>query len=123
MYEQDHATVEPRSDSSLPAGTFSYEIPSNKPGIRHRLRQWEAENAATYVPTMLTVDAPQPGAIHNSLTRSQSGDFRADDEGGESDVLPEQIFDQDGLVDVGSKRSFLLPGDLVELSYVCPFAT
>lgn len=57
--------------------------------------------------------------MSNNNTRPQPGDFRVeeDDDPDELD-MPDLIFDRGDLVDVGSRRTFLLAGDLVELLYV-----
>jgi hypothetical protein len=79
------------------------------------LRQWEAENASTYVPPELD-DSPKLGEVYNILTRPAEGEFRADHNvDGEHEGLHETLFDQSDLLDVGSRREFLRPGDLVEL--------
>jgi len=61
-------------------------------------------------------DRPKKGDVSNNNTRPQPGDFRVeeDDDADELDL----IFDRGDLVDVGSRRTFLLAGDLVELLYV-----
>jgi hypothetical protein len=61
------------------------------------------------------------GDVLNNTTRPQPGVFQI--EGEEEDDYEDfnmaaPIFDRGELVDVGSKRTFLLPGDLVELLYV-----
>lgn len=64
-------------------------------------------------------DRPKKGDVSNNNTRPQPGDFRVeeDDDADELD-MPDLIFDRGDLVDVGSRRAFLLAGDLVELLYV-----
>ena len=54
--------------------------------------------------------------VLNNLTRTNDGDFRIepDEEEAENDA-PSMVYDE--LVDVGDRRLFLLPGDLVELRY------
>ena len=56
------------------------------------------------------------GVVLNNLTRTNDGDFRIelDKEHIENDG-PSLFYDE--LVDVGDRRAFLLPGDLVELRY------
>jgi hypothetical protein len=60
------------------------------------------------------------GAVLNNTTRPQPGSFQIEGEEDEDDDfnLAAPIFDRDELVDVGNRRTFLLPGDLVELLYV-----
>jgi hypothetical protein len=71
--------------------------------------------------------APQPkesnirkGDVLNNGLRPQLGDFRLEGDEDEYDdgSMHAPIFDRGEMVDVGSKRTFLLPGDLVELLYV-----
>jgi len=80
---------------------------------------WESENSKpNYLPTIN--DYARPGATENYVTRPPDGDkFVSPDEGTISSDLP--IFDRDELLDVGDRRGFLLPGDLVEIAYVYSF--
>lgn len=81
--------------------------------IRERLRAWEAENASQYVPVTIN-DNALPGTMENSSSRIQDTKFEIDDE---EDVVDDDIHNVgfDDLVDVGSRRGFLIPGDLVEV--------
>ncbi|CAD6448035.1 1353846e-dc6b-43b6-9319-69fe45749672 [Sclerotinia trifoliorum] len=81
--------------------------------IRERLRAWEAENASQYVPVTIN-DNASPGTVENSSSRIQDIKFEIDDE---EDVVNDDIHNVgfDDLVDVGSRRGFLIPGDLVEV--------
>lgn len=107
------STLEPNPEPPPP------EIPSTGSSIRDRLRKWELEHAADYV----MAQAPKEGTIRkgdvvNSTTRPQLGFFEveADEEDDFEDAkMATAIFDRGEMVDVGSKRTFLLPGDLVEL--------
>jgi hypothetical protein len=58
--------------------------------------------------------------VLNNVTRPQAGDFQleGDEDEYEDGNMLTPIFDRGEMVDVGSKRTFLLPGDLVELLYV-----
>lgn len=58
--------------------------------------------------------------VLNNVTRPQAGDFQleGDEDEYEDGNMLRPIFDRGEMVDVGSKRTFLLPGDLVELLYV-----
>lgn len=86
--------------------------------IRRRLRVWEAKNAHNFASPPELVDYVSPGQVTNSLTRMTTSEFEV-----EQEVAPWNIgtigsrFDFDERLDVGHKRSFLLPGDLVELLY------
>jgi hypothetical protein len=57
------------------------------------------------------------GDVLNNTTRPQPGVFQIEGEEDEyEDInMSTPIFDRGEMVDVGSKRTFLLPGDLVEL--------
>jgi hypothetical protein len=95
--------------------------PSIESGFRQRLRQWEKEHAEAYVMTPAPKESNlRRGDVLNNTTRPQPGLFQI--EGEEDDFedfnMAKPIFDRGELVDVGSKRTFLLPGDLVELLYV-----
>ncbi|KAF7867408.1 hypothetical protein EAF04_005491 [Stromatinia cepivora] len=81
--------------------------------IREQLRAWEAEHASQYVPVTINDDA-SPGTMENSSSRIQETKFEIDDE---EDVVNDDIHNVgfDDLVDVGSRRGFLIPGDLVEV--------
>jgi hypothetical protein len=84
--------------------------------IIERLRQWEATNASTFVPPPEPNDHPTPGDVVNSWTRPGSEDFTVDPNlDGTNDDIYATVFGQDDLLDVGNSRTFLRPGDLVEL--------
>jgi hypothetical protein len=72
------------------------------------LKQWEAENASTFFLPLDIRDAPKPGAIQNPMDRDDSVKL-------DSSEAIEEMFDRNDLLDVGTKRKFLRPGDLVEL--------
>lgn len=95
----------------LPAETTSTE--TNRPRIRERLRQWEAENAHKHVHQIPPPDVAEPGKISNPGMSGES-EFRIESDEGQFDFGLE-LYDRDSLVDVGDDRGFLLPGDLVEL--------
>lgn len=84
--------------------------------MKERLRQWEVENAATYTLPPDLAEIGDQGGILNDLTRTNDGDYRVAldkfEQGTEDDTLTIRL---DEMVDVGDKRGFLLPGDLVEL--------
>lgn len=107
-------------DSNTDTGISPSEIPTITSNIRQRLRQWETENAHKFTAVLDAVDLPQPGALWNTPQRQPSGQFQVDSEDADtsSDVSRVSLFDQNDLVDVGSTRAFLVPGDLVELRYV-----
>lgn len=84
--------------------------------IIERLRQWEATNASTFVPPPEPNDNPTPGNVVNSWIRSRSKDFMVDPNvDGTNDDIYAKVLGQDDLLDVGDSRTFLRPGDLVEL--------
>jgi hypothetical protein len=84
--------------------------------IIERLRQWEATNASTFVPPQEPNDHPTPGNVVNSWIRPRSKDFMVDPNvDGTNDDIYAKVLGQDDLLDVGDSRSFLRPGDLVEL--------
>lgn len=85
--------------------------------IRQRLRQWEVENAATFDLPPELEEWTGPGDMRNDLTRPLEGDQKIDsNEGPEEHDYSLHVFDRDDLLDVGARRKFLRPGDLVELS-------
>lgn len=114
---QNRATVEAQSTSDFPS-----EPPVHS-NIRDRLRKWESENVTVLTPVTLNtfeiLDKPSKGLLSNSAVRPQSNDFYLELEEEESDVKDDgpAVFEHD-LVDVGLRRSFLVPGDMVELTYV-----
>lgn len=68
---------------------------------------------------METIDKPMPQKVTNSAVRPQSSDFYLEVEPEEYvDRNDERISFEHDLVDVGLRRSFLVPGDMVELTYV-----
>ncbi|ATZ45619.1 Bcdss1 [Botrytis cinerea B05.10] len=81
--------------------------------IRKRLEAWEAEHASQYIPVTINDDA-SPGSLDNASSRIQDTKFEIDDE---EDAVHDDISSVrfDDLVDVGSRRGFLIPGDLVEV--------
>jgi len=85
--------------------------------IRQRLKQWESENASSIVLPRETLEKMEPESIYNTLTQALDGKFELDttmDSKGDDDLgIPG--FGQDDLQDVGTRRNFLRPGDLVEL--------
>ena len=96
-------------------------LPPINSSLRDRLREWEKEHAASYVM------APVPretnlgkGAVLNNTTRPQPGSFQIEGEEDDYDDsnMAAPLFDRGELVDVGNRRTFLLPGDMVELLYV-----
>ncbi|KAG4031420.1 hypothetical protein MFRU_009g01940 [Monilinia fructicola] len=80
--------------------------------IRDRLRAWEAEHASRFVP-ITTNDGAEPGSVENTSTRIEDSQFEIDNEDVDDDGIENLGFDD--LVDVGSRRGFLIPGDLVEV--------
>jgi hypothetical protein len=97
------------------------EIASTGSSFRDRLRKWEIEHAAEYVMAPVPKESNiRQGEVLNNVTRPQPGDFRleGDEDEYEDGNVHAPIFDRGEMVDVGSKRTFLLPGDLVELLYV-----
>jgi hypothetical protein len=96
------------------------EVPSTAPSIRERLRQWEIEHADAFQAIPPPSYIVNSGDVLNSATRPQPGEFQVEteeDEVEEGDAYTSAFYSR-GMVDVGSKRTFLLPGDLVELLYV-----
>ncbi|KAE8444591.1 hypothetical protein EG329_014422 [Mollisiaceae sp. DMI_Dod_QoI] len=105
------ATVQPES-----ANTLSQEPPPFQLDTRERLRQWELENVSSINPIIDLFDQPNTTGTINGATRVQSGEFllERDYENNMEDKDNTPHFEND-LVDVGQKRNFLLPGDMVEL--------
>jgi hypothetical protein len=97
-----------------------FESPPDRPNIRERLRQWQVENPANHFQPPEFFNALQAEDVVNTMTRPNTNDFRVetDDEDARDDSLRQPMFDEHGLIDVGSNRKFLLPGDLVDLMLV-----
>lgn len=101
----------PDVSETVPFSTLPIET-----DIRQRLRQWEIENAGSYIPLeMINETKGILGGVLNSST-SQSGiDLESNNDESRDEDDTASVFEQDELVDVGTKRTFLIPGDLVEL--------
>jgi hypothetical protein len=84
--------------------------------IRKQLREWEIENSGSYIPapTLRKEDGGLGGVTNSSRNQNEMVDIDRDMEKIDEDNYT-QVFERDELVDVGVKRTFLLPGDLVEL--------
>jgi hypothetical protein len=100
-------------DASEPVPFPTIPIESD---IRKRLRQWEIENRGTYVP-LETINETKGifGGVLNSSTGQAGMDLESNNDERADEEDNASVFEQDELVDVGTKRTFLLPGDLVEL--------
>lgn len=85
--------------------------------VRNQLRAWELANPPPIVPEI--PDLPMPGAVSNEFSRPKEGEERVVFDA-DSTPLDFQVFAHDELLDVGSRRGFLLPGDLLEFEYVQP---
>ncbi|KUJ22761.1 RNB-domain-containing protein [Mollisia scopiformis] len=109
------ATVEAQSANALPQ-----EPPLYQANIRERLKQWELENAESVNTELPDIVARMSGNnIVNQAIRPQSSEFFID-------MDPEESVDEEhnrysiranemDMVDVGLRRNFLLPGDMVEV--------
>jgi hypothetical protein len=96
-------------------------LPPINSTLRDRLREWEKEHAASYVMAPMVRETNlSKGAVLNNTTRPQPGSFEIEEEEDEYDnsYMAAPLFDRGELVDVGNQRTFLLPGDMVELLYV-----
>ena len=86
---------------------------------RDKLRKWELDNAALYArPDTRIGEQPQPGDVVNSVGKSSNGvDFEVAPLDGESEYQVNSIseFETDGTGDIGSDRTYLLPGDMVSI--------
>ncbi|KAG9245989.1 hypothetical protein BJ878DRAFT_540734 [Calycina marina] len=85
------------------------------PPIRDRLRRWEAENASSFKPVPELINEWVPGRVGN-LIEIDTSMFRVDPIDTESD-LSDTVYDGEA-ADVGVSRSFLRPGDMVDLSSI-----
>ena len=92
----------------------------DRPNIRRRLRQWQIENPIKKFQPSEFYNTFQAENVVNTITRPNTNDFRVetDEEDARDDSLGLPMFDEHGLIDVGSNRKFLLPGDLVDLTLV-----
>lgn len=92
-----------------------------KSDIRERLRQWELENVVSLNPMLDLYSKPVPGQVLNTGIHSQTNDFYVVNLEKEEDDMEDgggfTTFEHD-LVDVGLRRNFLMPGDMVEIVYV-----
>jgi hypothetical protein len=67
----------------------------------------------------LSLDTLPPGEIRNALSKRGNEEFAVDTNSDDTDGdLHKMVFGRDDLIDVGSDRVFLRPGDLVELLFV-----
>ena len=106
--------VQPVTDNGPPSA-----VSPSKPNIRERLWLWEEENKILSIPFQDPFTPKfRPGEVVNSSFRGNAEFILEPDatDTGDIDRLG-PVFDKDELVDVGSSRTFLLPGDLVELTY------
>lgn len=89
--------------------------------IIDRLRGWETENAPTYEPPLELIDGPIGGEVYNPPGREVFSSLRIDPNmDGADETSQEIVFNQDELLDLGTSRTFLRRGDLVEL--LCVFS-
>ncbi|PQE20946.1 hypothetical protein CJF30_00002282 [Rutstroemia sp. NJR-2017a BBW] len=103
--------VEGHGTSSEDQSLYRVVAPE-KPRIRERLKLWEAENSHKHV-YVGNADDARPGLVGNSATRVAGEEFEVDEDA-ETEV-DDSKFTQDDLLDVGGKRGYFIPGDLVEL--------
>ena len=113
---QHYASVEKTLDQI--SKTTSNDLPvSTKPtDIRQRLREWEAEQEANNQILSTLPSEWEPGQVGN-VVESDTTNFKVDPIDNKSDI-DNTVFNGEDLVDVGTGRVFLLPGDLVEIACV-----
>ncbi|KAH7364338.1 hypothetical protein BKA65DRAFT_532959 [Rhexocercosporidium sp. MPI-PUGE-AT-0058] len=111
------SSIEAQTVGSLPQEPPP-PLSTSRPSIRQRLRQWEMENAVSYENPGFVIDKATHGNVSNEVLQVSYNDFSGEDVEPKSEV-EEHIgldFERFDMVDVGDSRSFLLPGDLVELT-------
>ncbi|TVY36079.1 Mitochondrial protein cyt-4 [Lachnellula occidentalis] len=106
-----HAAWEPVPDPSptLPIDT----------NIRERLRKWEIANAESLTPFGYwgkEVGVGVGDVTNGTRNHDALADIDRDTESIDEEKYA-QVFERDELVDIGVNRTFLLPGDLVELRF------
>ena len=110
-----HITATQRRSSQYT--TLQEKADSSK--IRENLKQWQIENDAENAISPLALPFKSIGRraeIANEVRFDSMGqNLSQDDEIGQDDMSNFSPFQKDDLVDVGGHRTFLLPGDLVEL--------
>jgi len=86
--------------------------------IRDYMKRWQIHHAAdnTLIPSPLTVTKHRTTTTTNRSFKLNDQDFDAQEEDAVEDIHGFRPFLKDDLVDVGGQRTFLLPGDMVELS-------
>ncbi|KAF8866612.1 RNB-domain-containing protein [Acephala macrosclerotiorum] len=117
-----HATVESATnlpqDPHDPARFLSTKPDNFKSDIREKLKQWELENVVSLNPMLDMYGKPVPGQVLNTGIHSQTNDFYLENLEKEGDDVEDSggisKFEYD-LVDVGLRRNFLIPGDMVEI--------
>lgn len=86
---------------------------------REKLREWEVSNAALYTRPDTTIgEQTQPGDILNLVGKSSNGSsFEVAPADGEWKDQNESFseYEKDGAGDIGSDRTYLLPGDMVSI--------
>ncbi|CZR50966.1 uncharacterized protein PAC_00841 [Phialocephala subalpina] len=119
--QASHAIIEPATnipkDPQDPARYLSTKPDNFKSNIRERLRQWELDNAISLNPMQEIYGKPEPGQVLNTGINSTSDFYvenleKEEDDAGDGDGNATYDYD---LVDVGLRRNFLLPGDMVEI--------
>jgi hypothetical protein len=91
---------------------------STPSGIREYLRQWQIHNGADVPMKEITSPTNLRTNVSNDRGNIQTrGALEAEeDDESHGDIDGYRTFLKDDLVDVGGRRTFLLPGDLVELA-------
>ncbi|TAQ88991.1 hypothetical protein B7494_g2657 [Chlorociboria aeruginascens] len=104
----------PPDSNSLAEARYPLRINSN---TRRSLRIWEEESRVNESPILQLPDIPPKEEVGNVFTRPTDDFEIVRDDGDEVDDNT-LIYDGDELLDVGHRRRFLLPGDLVELLFL-----
>lgn len=99
------------------ATTSDEILATTKPrDIRQRLRDWEAQQGASNQIISTLPSEWEPGQVGN-IMESETTNFEVDPIDNRSDIL-NTVSNGEDLLDVGTGRVFLLPGDLVEIACV-----
>ncbi|TVY32226.1 Mitochondrial protein cyt-4, partial [Lachnellula subtilissima] len=102
---------------ALPGDPIPTPTLQNDSNIRERFREWEITNANSYTPfTPFGRDDTFGDVTNTERNYDVLVDIDSDMESIDEEKY-QQVFERDELVDVGVKRTFLLPGDLVELRF------
>ncbi|KAG9238331.1 hypothetical protein BJ875DRAFT_451304 [Amylocarpus encephaloides] len=123
IYSRNHGLNFPRNHfsgiryaSGSPSSSLAEPPPPSSEVIRERLRKWELENDSGALPQYNADAFALSTSTYNSTTRTPTKlDLEDAEDYGEHNNEEFSSFREDEMAHVGGRRTFLLPGDLVEL--------